>query len=121
IELIEQLNAVAGAHGVGRTDPMEDRMLGLKVRENYEHPAATVLLNAHEALEDLVLTKEERSFKTQIDHEWAEKAYEGLLAAPLVDALDGFIDSTQERVTGTVTIKLEGGQARPVGRASPYA
>ncbi|EMA44363.1 argininosuccinate synthase [Halococcus morrhuae DSM 1307] len=120
IELIEQLNAVAGAHGVGRTDLMEDRMLGLKVRENYEHPAATVLLNAHEALESLVLTKEERSFKTQIDHEWAEKAYEGLLAAPLVDALDGFIDSTQERVTGTVTIKLEGGQARPVGRESPY-
>ena len=120
IELIEQLNAIAGARGVGRTDLMEDRMLGLKVRENYEHPAATVLLNAHEALEDLVLTKEERSFKKQVDHEWAEKAYEGLLAAPLVNALDGFIDSTQERVTGTVTIKLEGGQARAVGRESPY-
>lgn len=120
IELIEQLNEAAGAHGVGRTDVMEDRMLGLKVRENYEHPAATVLLNAHEALESLVLTKEERSFKKRIDHEWAEKAYEGLLAAPLVDALEGFIESTQERVTGTVTVKLEGGQARPVGRESPY-
>ncbi|WP_049902240.1 argininosuccinate synthase [Halococcus agarilyticus] len=120
IALIEQLNEIAGAHGVGRTDVMEDRMLGLKVRENYEHPAATVLLNAHEALESLVLTKEERSFKTQIDHEWAEKAYEGLLAAPLVDALEGFIASTQERVTGTVTVKLDGGQARPVGRESPY-
>jgi argininosuccinate synthase len=120
IDLIEQLNDVAGARGVGRTDLMEDRMLGLKVRENYEHPAATVLLNAHAALEDLVLTKEERRFKKQIDHEWAEKAYEGLLAAPLVDALEGFIASTQERVTGTVTIKLEGGQARPVGRESPY-
>jgi argininosuccinate synthase len=120
IELIEQLNEVAGAHGVGRTDLMEDRMLGLKVRENYEHPAATVLLNAHAALEDLVLTKEERSFKKQIDHEWAEKAYEGLLAAPLVDALEGFIESTQERVTGTVTVKLEGGQTRAVGRESDY-
>ncbi len=120
IALIEQLNEVAGAHGIGRTDLMEDRMLGLKVRENYEHPAATVLLNAHEALESLVLTKEERSFKKQIDHEWAEKAYEGLLAAPLVDALEGFIESTQERVTGTVTVKLEGGQARPVGRESSY-
>ncbi|EMA55065.1 MULTISPECIES: argininosuccinate synthase [Halococcus] len=120
IALIEHLNEVAGAHGVGRTDVMEDRMLGLKVRENYEHPAATVLLNAHEALESLVLTKEERSFKKQIDHEWAEKAYEGLLAAPLVDALEGFIASTQERVTGTVTVKLEGGQARPVGRESEY-
>ncbi|HET7325116.1 MAG TPA: argininosuccinate synthase [Halococcus sp.] len=120
IQLIKQLNEIAGAHGVGRTDLMEDRMLGLKVRENYEHPAATVLLTAHEALESLVLTKEERSFKKQIDHEWAEKAYEGLLAAPLVDALEGFIESTQGRVTGTVTIKLQGGQARPVGRESAY-
>ncbi|ERH03340.1 MAG: argininosuccinate synthase [Halorubrum sp. J07HR59] len=63
VELIEQLNEYAGAFGVGRTDVMEDRMLGLKVRENYEHPAATVLLTAHQALEDLVLTKQERSFK----------------------------------------------------------
>ncbi|WP_336342646.1 argininosuccinate synthase [Halalkalicoccus ordinarius] len=121
VELIERLNEVAGAHGVGRTDLMEDRMLGLKVRENYEHPAATVLLNAHEALEDLVLTKDERSFKVGVDHEWAEKAYEGLLFAPLVKALDGFVDTTQEKVTGTVTIKLEGGTARPVGRESEYA
>ena len=120
-ELIEQLNERAGAHGVGRTDVMEDRMLGLKVRENYEHPAATVLLNAHEALEGLVLTKEERSFKRQVDARWAEKAYEGLVDAPLVDALEGFIAATQERVTGTVTMKLEGGQARAVGRKSPYA
>jgi argininosuccinate synthase len=100
---------------------MEDRMLGLKVRENYEHPAATVLLNAHEGLEDLVLTKEERSFKTRVDHEWAEKGYQGLVNAPLVGALEGFIETTQERVTGSVTIRLEGGQARVVGRSSPYA
>ena len=121
VELIEFLNELAGSYGVGRTDLMEDRMLGLKVRENYEHPAATTLLNAHEALEGLVLTKEERSAKTRIDDTWAEKAYEGLLSAPLVDALDGFIDATQSRVTGTVTVKFEGGQARPVGRDSDYA
>ena len=121
VELIEFLNDLAGSYGVGRTDLMEDRMLGLKVRENYEHPAATTLLNAHEALEGLVLTKEERSMKTRIDDAWAEKAYEGLLSAPLVDALDGFIDATQSRVTGTVTVKFEGGQARPVGRESDYA
>ncbi|MFB6172018.1 MAG: argininosuccinate synthase [Haloarculaceae archaeon] len=121
VELIQTLNEVAGAHGVGRSDIMEDRMLGLKVRENYEHPAATVLLNAHESLEGLVLTKEERSFKNQVDHQWAEKGYQGLVDAPLVRALDGFIDQTQRRVTGTVTIRLEGGQARPVGRESPYA
>ncbi len=121
VSLIEHLNEVAGTHGVGRTDLMEDRMLGLKVRENYEHPAATVLLNAHEALEDLVLTKGERSFKASVDQEWAETAYEGLLFAPLVGALNGFIDATQRKVTGTVTIKFEGGQARPVARDSEYA
>ncbi|UPV75597.1 argininosuccinate synthase [Halorussus limi] len=121
VQLIEYLNDLAGSHGVGRTDMMEDRMLGLKVRENYEHPAATTLLNAHEALEGLVLTEEERAFKKQVDQQWAEKAYEGLLSAPLVDALDGFVDTTQEKVTGTVTVKFEGGQARPVGRESDYA
>jgi argininosuccinate synthase len=121
VNLIEYLNDLAGSYGVGRTDMMEDRMLGLKVRENYEHPAATTLLNAHEALEGLVLTEEERSFKKQVDQQWAEKAYEGLLSAPLVAALDGFVDATQEKVTGTVTIKFEGGQARPVARESEFA
>ena len=121
VSLIEHLNELAGAYGVGRTDMMEDRMLGLKVRENYEHPAATVLLAAHEALEGLVLTKEERSFKVEIDDAWAEKAYQGLLSAPLATALEGFIAATQERVSGTVTVKLEGGQARPVARESEYA
>jgi argininosuccinate synthase len=121
VELTRELNDLAGQYGVGRSDIMEDRMLGLKVRENYEHPAATVLLNAHEALESLVLTKEERAFKKQVDHEWAEKGYQGLVNAPLVRALEGFIGQTQQRVTGTVTVRLEGGQARPVGRESPYA
>jgi argininosuccinate synthase len=120
-ELIEALNEQAGKHGVGRTDMMEDRMLGLKVRENYEHPAATTLLTAHEALEQLVLTKDERDFKRSIDDEWAQKGYEGLVDHPLVDALEGFIDETQSRVTGTVTIKFQGGQARPVARESEYA
>jgi len=100
---------------------MEDRMLGLKVRENYEHPAATVLLTAHEALEQLVLTQEERQFKQQVDQQWAHKGYQGLIDAPFVDALEGFIDSTNERVTGTVTVKLEGGHCRPVARESEYA
>jgi len=121
VQLIQYLNDLAGGYGVGRTDMMEDRMLGLKVRENYEHPAATTLLNAHEALEGLVLTKEERDFKQEVDAQWSQKAYEGLVDAPLVDALEGFISTTQERVTGTVTIKFEGGQARPVARDSEYA
>jgi argininosuccinate synthase len=121
VELIETLNEQAGSHGVGRTDMMEDRMLGLKVRENYEHPAATVLLTAHEALEGLVLTQEERAFKQGVDQEWSQKAYEGLIDAPLVDALEGFIAETQSRVTGTVTVKLEGGHCRAVSRESEYA
>ncbi|QRV16708.1 argininosuccinate synthase [Haloterrigena salifodinae] len=121
VDLIEHLNGVAGAYGVGRTDTMEDRMLGLKVRENYEHPAATTLLNAHEALEGLVLTQEERQFKQQIDQQWAQKGYEGLIDAPLVDALEGFIAESQKRVTGTVTIRFEGGQARAVARDSKFA
>ncbi|QFU81939.1 argininosuccinate synthase [Natronorubrum aibiense] len=121
VELIQHLNEVAGAYGVGRTDSMEDRMLGLKVRENYEHPAATTLLNAHEALEGLVLTQEEREFKQLIDQRWSKKGYEGLVDAPLVGALEGFIDETQKRVTGTVTIRFEGGQARAVARDSTFA
>ena len=121
VELTRRLNDRAGAHGVGRTDMMEDRMLGLKVRENYEHPAATTLLAAHEALEGLVLTKDERDFKRRVDDEWAQKGYEGLVDHPLMDALEGFVAETQSRVTGTVTIKFEGGRARPVARESEYA
>ncbi len=121
VELIEHLNEIAGPYGVGRTDSMEDRMLGLKVRENYEHPAATTLLNAHEALEGLVLTQEEREFKQQIDQKWSKKGYEGLVDAPLVSALEAFVAETQKRVTGTVTIRFEGGQARAVARDSDYA
>ena len=121
VALIEHLNERAGAHGIGRTDMMEDRMLGLKVRENYEHPAATVLLAAHEALEQLVLTQEERQFKQQVDQQWALKGYQGLVDAPLVEALEGFIETANDRVTGTVTLKLEGGHCRPVSRESEFA
>jgi argininosuccinate synthase len=120
VPLIEELNELAGAHGVGRTDMLEDRMLGLKVRENYEHPAATVLLTAHEGLEQFVFTKAEREFKPQIDQQWAEAAYKGLVNAPLVNALEGYLDASQSKVTGTVTVKLQGGQVRPVARKSEY-
>ena len=121
VTLIETLNERAGTYGVGRTDVMEDRILGLKVRENYEHPAATVLLTAHRALEDLVLTKGERRVKRGIEDEWAEQAYQGLIFAPIVDALEGFIDATQDVVTGTATVRLSGGSCRAVARDSPNA
>ncbi|GAB7013209.1 argininosuccinate synthase [Halolamina salina] len=120
VDLIENLNALAGVHGVGRTDMLEDRMLGLKVRENYEHPAATVLLTAHEALEQFVFTKTERDFKPQIDQQWAEQAYRGLVFSPLTESLNGYLDASQEKVTGTVTVKLQGGGVRPVARDSEY-
>jgi len=121
VALIEHLNDLAGSYGVGRTDTMEDRMLGLKVRENYEHPAATTLLAAHDALEGLVLTKDERDFTEDVSRQWAQKAYEGLVDHPLVDALNGYLAETQEVVTGTVTVKFEGGRARPVARESEHA
>jgi len=121
VPLVEYLNDLAGSYGVGRTDMMEDRMLGLKVRENYEHPAATTLLAAHEALEGLVLTKDERDFTEDVSQQWAQKAYEGLVDHPLMDALNGYFAETQSKVTGTVTVKFEGGQARPVARESEHA
>lgn len=121
VTLIEQLNDLGGRHGVGRNDLMEDRMLGLKVRSNYEHPAATILLMAHTALEELVLTTDERNFKRYVDDQWAQKAYEGLLDGPFIDALEGFIDTTQGRVTGAVTILVYDGLARPVARESEHA
>ncbi|WP_430504118.1 argininosuccinate synthase [Haloparvum sp. PAK95] len=121
VELIQYLNEYAGKYGVGRTDVMEDRMLGLKVRENYEHPAATVLLTAHKALEDLVLTKGERSSKEGIEQEWSEMAYKGLVFAPVVDALEAYVDETQDVVTGTATVKVQAGSCRAVARDSEYA
>jgi len=121
VELIEQLNKIAGSHGVGRTDMIEDRVLGLKARENYEHPAATVLLAAHRDLEKLVLTRLELKFKKIVDEQWSELAYSGLVDEPLYHDLNAFIDKTQERVTGTVTVKLYKGNVTLLARTSPYA
>lgn len=121
VELIEQLNKIAGSHGVGRTDMIEDRVLGLKARENYEHPAATVVLAAHRDLEKLVLTRLELKFKKIVDEQWSELAYSGLVDEPLYHDLNAFIDKTQERVTGTVTVKLYKGSVTMLARTSPYA
>ena len=121
LELIRELNDVAGKFGVGRIDLIEDRVLGLKAREIYEHPAATAILTAHKELEALVLTRHERKFKAHVDAEWAELVYQGLLDEPLTTALDAFIDMTQERITGSVTLRLQQGTAIPVARTSPNA
>src|SRR5262249_8234069 len=77
-KLVMQMNQIAGDNGIGRIDVMEDRMMGLKVRENYECPGATVFLKAHKALENLVLTRDEIRFKSIVDQEWSKMAYEGL-------------------------------------------
>ena len=121
VELIEKLNIIAGSHGVGRTDMIEDRVLGLKARENYEHPAATVLLSAHRDLEKLVLTRSELKFKAMVDAQWSELAYFGLVDEPLYADLNVFIDKTQERVAGSVTVKLYKGSVTILARTSPYA
>jgi argininosuccinate synthase len=121
VELIENLNRIAGDHGVGRTDMVEDRVLGLKARENYEHPAATVLLNAHRDLERLVLSRAELRFKASVDEAWSELAYMGLVNDPLYSDLSAFVDQSQKRVNGVVRMKLSCGRAFSVGRRSPDA
>jgi argininosuccinate synthase len=120
-ELIQDLNERAGKHGIGRNDMIEDRILGLKARENYEHPAATVILMAHRDLEGLVLTRQELAFKRMVDDKWSELAYEGLVYEPLYAALNAFINTTQERVNGLVDLELYKGNVRVLGRSSPDA
>ncbi|WOX55734.1 MULTISPECIES: argininosuccinate synthase [unclassified Methanoculleus] len=121
ITLIRELNRIAGRNGVGRNDMIEDRILGLKARENYEHPAATVLLAAHRDLEHLVLTRSELAFKRIVDDKWSELAYMGLVHEPLFYALNAFIDRTQERASGGVDLGLYKGGLSVLGRSSDLA
>ena len=121
LDLVVRLNKIAGDNGVGRVDIMEDRLLGLKCRENYECPASTVLVKAHAALEALVATAPERKFKSMVDQQWGELAYYGLWFDPLKDDLEAFIGKIQERVTGTVTLRLFKGSCVVTGRSSDWA
>jgi argininosuccinate synthase len=121
LALIEALNKTAGKHGVGRIDHIEDRLVGIKSREVYECPAATVLLEAHKDLEKMVFTRHEVLFKQHVDAEWAYLAYVGLWVDPLREDLDAFINKTQENVTGEVKVKLYKGGLQVVGRSSPMS
>jgi argininosuccinate synthase len=121
LALIEALNETAGKHGVGRIDHIEDRMIGIKSREIYECPAATVLIEAHKDLEKMVLTRHEVLFKQQIDAQWTFLAYAGLWLDPLREDLDAFINKSQENVEGEVRVKLYKGNAQIVGRSSPMS
>ena len=121
LDLIRELNRTAGAAGVGRIDHLESRVVGIKSREVYECPAAIVLTTAHQALEALVLPRDLLEFKRGVEQRFAQLVYDGLWYTPLRGALDAFVTSTQERVTGEVTVKLYKGSSRVTGRRSPFS
>ncbi len=121
ISLIEKLNIIAGEHGIGRLDQVENRLVGIKSREIYEAPAAMVLLKAHRELEYLVNPKDLMHFKAGLDQKYAELIYNGLWFSPLREALDGFNQKTQQRVTGTLRLKLYKGNCIVVGRKSEFS
>ena len=121
LRLIESLNALAAPYGIGRMDMIENRLVGIKSRETYEAPAATVLLTAHRDLESLVLDRELFHYKEGIGQKYAELVYYGLWFTPLKRALDAFVDSTQKNVTGTVRVKLRKYSCHVVGRKSPHS
>ncbi|MCJ7450437.1 MAG: argininosuccinate synthase [Candidatus Nanohaloarchaeota archaeon QJJ-9] len=116
--LVEELNSIAGKHGVGIIDMMEDRVVGLKSREIYECPAATAIIEAHKDLEKYVSTKHENSFKKYADKKWAEMAYSGLWFDPLMHHLNSLVDSMNSNVSGKVYLKLYKGSAQVIGRES---
>jgi len=121
INLIEKLNQFGAQNGVGRIDMVENRLVGIKSREIYEAPAAVILHNAHNALEELVLDRETMHFKEIISQKYAEIIYYGLWHSSLKEALDEFVNKTQENVTGTVKIKLYKGTCTVVGRKSKFS
>jgi argininosuccinate synthase len=115
VKLIERLNALGGKHAVGQTDLVENRLVGMKSRGVYETPAGTILYEAHRALESICLERETAHYKEQVALRYAELTYYGQWYSALREALDAFIDKTQEHVTGTVRVKLFKGAARTVG------
>lgn len=121
VELVRRLNQIAGQHGVGRIDMIENRLVGIKSREIYEAPALLVLIAAHRDLESLTLTADVTRYKRGIEETYSQLIYNGLWYSPLKQALDGFITQTQQRVSGVVRMKLFKGVAAPVGRQSPYS
>ncbi len=116
VDLITEMNAIAGRNGVGRIDMIENRLVGIKSREIYETPALLVLINAHRDLESLTLTADVTQYKCGIEQTYTQLIYNGLWYSPLRDALNAFVQKTQERVSGTVRVKLFKGTAAIVGR-----
>jgi argininosuccinate synthase len=118
LQAVEQLNLIAGRHGVGRIDIVEDRLVGIKSREVYEAPAAIALIAAHEELENLTLERDVNRYKRSVEAEWAGLVYDGLWYSGLKRSLDAFIDHTQEHVSGDIRLTLQGGRATVTGRQS---
>jgi argininosuccinate synthase len=121
ISLIKRLNELAGSHGIGRIDHVENRLVGIKSREIYEAPAAVVLLEAHQSLEGLTLSKEQLRFKQKVAAEYADLIYNGLWFTAQHRDLAAYVESSQRYVTGTVRLKLFKGSCSVVGRKSPFS
>ena len=121
LTLIEQLNKLGGKNGIGRVDVVENRLVGIKSREIYENPAATLIQTARHELECLVLDRETLHYKQPISQKYAELVYYGLWETPLKKQLDAYFNKTQERVSGTVRLKLYKGNCTVVGRKSKYS
>jgi argininosuccinate synthase len=120
-ELIARTNRLAGAYGIGRIDMVENRVVGIKSREVYEAPGAITLITAHSALEDVVLTKDEARLKRPLEQRWTELVYEGRWFSPAREAIDAFVEATQQLVTGEVRLELRPNAAVVTGRRSPHA
>ncbi len=118
LQAIQQLNVIGGRQGVGRVDIIEDRLVGIKSREVYEVPGATVLINAHEELENLVMERDLNRYKRKVEADWANLVYDGLWFSGLKNSLDTFIDHTQRSVSGEVRVRIHAGQAVVTGRKS---
>jgi len=121
VALINHLHEVAGEHGVGRIDHVENRLVGIKSREIYEAPAAAVLLTAHKALEAMTLAKDQLRMKARVAQDYADLVYNGLWFTRHREDLDAYVESTQRYVTGTVRVRLHKGTLAVVGRQSPYS
>lgn len=121
LEIITELNARAGAQGVGRVDMVEDRLVGIKSREIYEAPAAIALIAAHSELESVCMELDLARYKRSVEQRWTELVYDGLWFSPLRNALDAFIAQASRHVTGEVRLRLHGGQAVVTGRRSPVS
>jgi argininosuccinate synthase len=121
VELLERAGEIGARHGVGIVDHIEDRIVGLKVRDLYEVPAATIILTAHRELEKLVCTIHQNTFKPRMDEHWSYLVYAGLWYEPLLSDLNAFMDAVNEQVTGEITLRLYKGNCSPVARRSPNA